>query len=115
MFSLQSIFTTARPPLSSCFTIGPSRASFSIRSLTSCREMGPQMVVSVEGSRALEDHHPGRAATASGVLSGAEAGLRAGQLNFRLPHPREVTFPWEWPCLLLTAERPTQSVSTTER
>lgn len=36
MFSLQSIFTTARPPLSSCFTIGPSRDSFSIRSLTSC-------------------------------------------------------------------------------
>lgn len=39
MFSLQSVFTTARPPLSSCFTIGPSRDSFSIRSLTSCREM----------------------------------------------------------------------------
>lgn len=38
MFSLQSIFTTARPPLSSCFTIGPSRDSFSIRSLTSCRK-----------------------------------------------------------------------------
>ena len=35
MFSRQSIFTTARPPRSSCFTIGPSRASFSIRSLTS--------------------------------------------------------------------------------
>lgn len=36
MFSLQSIFTTALPPRSSCLTIGPSRDSFSIRSLTSC-------------------------------------------------------------------------------
>lgn len=36
MFSRQSIFTTALPPLSNCLTIGPSKDSFSIRSLTSC-------------------------------------------------------------------------------
>ena len=36
MFSRQSILTTALPPLSNCRTIGPSKASFSIRSLTSC-------------------------------------------------------------------------------
>lgn len=35
MCSLQSIFTTSLPPLSNCLTIGPSNASFSIRSLTS--------------------------------------------------------------------------------
>lgn len=35
MCSLQSIFTTSLPPLSNCLTIGPSKASFSIRSLTS--------------------------------------------------------------------------------
>lgn len=35
MFSRQSIFTTALPPLSNCLTIGPSKDSFSIRSLTS--------------------------------------------------------------------------------
>lgn len=35
MCSLQSPFTTVRPPRSSCFTIGPSSGSFSIRSLTS--------------------------------------------------------------------------------
>lgn len=35
MCSLQSIFTTSLPPLSNCLTIGPSKDSFSIRSLTS--------------------------------------------------------------------------------
>lgn len=36
MCSLQSIFTTTLPPFSSSLTIGPSKDSFSIRSLTSC-------------------------------------------------------------------------------
>lgn len=38
MCSLQSPLTTALPPLSSCLTIGPSSGSFSILSLTSCKQ-----------------------------------------------------------------------------
>lgn len=37
MCSLQSSFTTARPPRSNCLTIGPSSGSFSILSLKSYR------------------------------------------------------------------------------
>ena len=84
MFSRQSIFTTARPPRSSCFTIGPSRASFSIRSLTSW-----------EGDRAMGD----------GQCGGAEGRGRPG-------HPclsraaRVLPAPRERPRLPLAEERP---------
>lgn len=40
----QSVFTTALPPLSSCLTIGPSKDSFSIRSLTSCEGRQEQVL-----------------------------------------------------------------------
>lgn len=47
--SLQSALTTALPPLSSCLTIGPSSGSFSILSLTSCKqpENKPLWVISI--------------------------------------------------------------------
>lgn len=94
MFSRQSIFTTARPPRSSCFTIGPSRASFSIRSLTSW-----------EGDRTTGD----------GQCGGAEGRGRTRGVTGRPPLPelgsKGPVCSREQPRLPLAGERPPGSTT----
>lgn len=104
MFSLQSIFTTALPPLSSCFTIGPSRDSFSIRSLTSWEENKGRGRRSARSDTENRRTDPKQRQSGRGCGS---PGPGCGGRALCLPHLVSYLVPSEQRCLWLTREQPT--------